>query len=240
MADAPHPPWALRGEILVAWVSGGSRRAAGGPAVAALPGGMRPLSGPWAVVATRYTASPIGAYLELSLAVPARLGLRPGWCVTSMLVSEAAAKVGSRLNWGLPAELARLTWAADGDERVLRWEDCGVEVRAAPWGPRLPVLVPARAVQRRGDGPVVVPRRLGGLLRPARVTVSVPAGVDGLPPEWPAVAGRHRGAVVSAARLLMRPARHPSGLLSTFRAPLSAVEPGLSYRSKAAVAEALE
>ena len=200
------------------------------------------MPGPWAVVATRYTASPIGPYLELSLAVPARLGLRPGLCVASMVVSEAAAKVGSRLNWGLPAELGRLTWAADGDERVLRWEDCGVSVRAVPWGPRLPVVVPTRAVQRRGDGPVVVPRRWGGFVRPAKVTVSVPASaseVDGLPGEWLAVAGSHVGAAVSAARVLMRPARHPSGLLSSFRAPLSAVEPGLSYRSKAA-AEALE
>jgi hypothetical protein len=237
MTDAPHAPWALRGEIVVAWVGG--RGLPGVRGTVSLPNEVRPLPGPWVVVATRYTASPIGPYLELSLGVPARLGLRPGYCVASMVVSEAAAKVGSRLNWGFPAEVGRLTWSADGDERVLRWEECGIEVRGVARGPRLPVLVPTRAVQHRADGPVVVPRRVGGLLRLARVTVSAPSVEDGLPSEWSTVAGSHRGVVVSAARMLMRPSRHPSGLLSTFRAPLSTVEPGLSYRSEPA-AEALQ
>lgn len=235
MHEAPHAPWALRGEVLVAWVGRlGSQ--------AVLPEGVQPLPGPAFVFGVRYTASPIGPFVEFGVAEPARLGLRPGLCVTALVVSEPAAKVGLRCNWGYPAEVGQLTWSADADERVLRWENRGIEVRARALGPRLPAFVGVRSVQRRGDGPVVVPRRLAALFRFARGAVEVPAGD---PLAW--LAGPHPGAVLSAARLLMRPARHPSGLLSSFRAPLRAAEPGLSYRGaghaaarSSAAAEALQ
>ena len=198
-----------------------------------LPAGVRALPGPAVLIGCRYMDSPVGPYTELSVAEPARLGLRPGLCVTSMVVSEAAAKVGNRLNWGFPALLGSLEWSADADCRVLRWAEGGVEVRATCRGPRVPAVVPMRSLQARGDGPVMVPRRLAAVARFARVSVT--AGEESS--AW--LAGLHRGAVLSSARLLVRPARHPSGLLSSFRAPLQAPEPRLSYRSEAA-AEALQ
>lgn len=236
MSEAPHAPWALRGEVVLAWAWRPPTPSA------PLPEGVLPLPGPVAVVGVRYTVSPVGPYLELAVAQPARLGLRPGLCVTTSVVSEPAARVGYRLNWGVPAEVGRLSWSADADDRVLRWEDRGVEMRVHGVGPRFPAVVPTRSVQRRGDGPVVVPRRLAALLRFARTAVVVP--VDD-PLAW--LAGPHPGALLSAARMLVRPARHPSGLLSSFRAPLRAAEPGLSYRGPAtggagssAAAEALQ
>lgn len=243
-AYAPHAPWALRGEVVAAVVGGRHRSLVGAGGVgnagdvgARLPAGVRPLPGPAVALGVRYTDSPVGAYLELSVWEPARLGLRPGWCVSAMVVSEAAAKVGCRLNWGLPAQLGELEWSAEGDVRVVRWAEGGVVLRAVPRGRVvLPVVLPMRSVQERSDGPVLVPRRLGALLRRARVEVAVePGGEEGL--SW--LAGVHGGAVLSAARLVVRPARHPSGVLSSFRAPSRAAEPRLSYRSKAA-AEALE
>lgn len=235
MHEAPHAPWALRGEVLVAW----ARRQADGVRV---PAGVQPMPGPALVFGVRYTASPVGPFFELAVAVPARLGLRPGFCLLAHAVSEPAAKVGLRCNWGFPADVGRLTWGVDGDERVLRWEDRGIVLRAVPVGPRLPVVVGVRSVQRRGDGPVVVPRRLLALGRLARAGVEVPAD-DEL--AW--LAGPHGGAVLSSARVVMRPARHPLGLLSSFRAPSRAAEPGLSYRGSAptparsaAAAEALQ
>lgn len=216
MHEAPHAPWALRGEVVVAAASG-----------------------PVFVYGVRYTDSPVGPYLEFGVAVPARIGLRPGLRSVLVVVSDAAAKVGCRLNWGLPAELGRLTWSVDGDERVLRWEERGVELRAVPVGVRVPAWLPVRGVQRRGDGPVLVPRRVTAMLRFARVSVSVgeSVGGDGVAGDdaLAGLAGRHGGAVLTGARLLMRPARHPSGVLSSFRAPLREIEPGLSYRAESAV-----
>lgn len=219
MVDAPHAPWALRGEAVVGWVRIDRQHRQ------ALPAGLHPLPGPAVVSGVRYTASPVGPFLELSVAQPARLGLRPGLCITAMVVSQPAAKAGTRVNWGLPAEVGRLTWAVDGDERVLGWDDGGVVVRGAPVGLRVPLLLPVRSVQRRGDGPVVVPRRVAALVRPARTTVEVEGG-DEHPWAW--LAGPHPGALLATARLLLRPARHPSGLLSSFRAPLRAPEPLVS------------
>ena len=208
-----------------------------------LPEGLQSLPGPAVVAGVRYTSSPVGPFLELVVAVPARLGLRPGFFAVADAVSEPAAKVGLRCNWGFPAEVARLTWSADGDERVVRWEERGLELRARPFGLRVPVVARVRSVQRRGDGPVVVPRRLLSLARLARTAVEVPP--DDAELAW--LAGPHGGLVLSSARLVMRPARHPSGVLSSFRAPLRAAEPGLSYRGGAvgaarssATAEALQ
>ena len=210
---APHAPWAVRGEVLVAlvrWRDGRPGR---------LPAGVRPLPGPAAVVAVRYTDSPVGPWLELAVAEPARLGLRPGLCVTTMVVSEVAAKVGNRLNWGLPAEVGRLEWFAEGDGCELVWRERGIVVSGRPVGPVVPAALPVRSVQRRGDGPVLVPRRLAALLRMARTEVTVP-GDDSLE----GLRGRHPGALLRSVRMVIHPARQPSGALSSFRAPLRAPE----------------
>jgi hypothetical protein len=191
-----------------------------------LPDGLRPLPGPLLVVANRFTDSPVGPYLELAIARPARLGLRPGWCFTTMVVDRPEARLGGRLNWGFPKDLGRLVWAHDGDDRELRWSDRDICVRGVPSKLVLPFLVPMRALQRRGDGPVVVPARMRGRARRASVTVYAPQD-DPLGP----AAGTHRGVHLAGMHFVVRPARQPVGRASTLLAPLRAPEPALSWRT---------
>ena len=174
-------------------------------------------------MAVRYAGSPVGPYLELAVGEPARLGLRIGWCITTMVVDSAESRTGGRAAWGFPKELGTLVWERDGDERALRWSERQLTVRGVPSRLRLPVLVPVRALQRRTDGPVVVPGRLRGLARLATVTVDVPPD-----DQLSSLAGPHRGCTVDGMRFIVHPARHPFGLTSSLRAPLHAPEPALS------------
>jgi hypothetical protein len=211
----PHAPWELAGECIVgaAW-----RR----EARSALPEGIAALPGPVVIIGVSYSASPVGPYLELALAEPARLGVRPGLCVTTMVVNATQSRVAGICNWGFPKELGTLTWVSDGSVSSLTWAEGGLTLVAEAATVRsLPVVVPLRALQRRSDGPVVVPGRVRGRARMAEVTVRVDEGTSG----WIAsLAGRHRGVVVRGLRLVVDPARHPSGLTAPLRAPLGAPE----------------
>src|SRR5438270_2715002 len=152
MTAGHEAPWTLRGELIVAlsW----RRRQLGLPSE--LPGELRPLPGPTVLVGERVTDSPVGPHVGLLVAEPARIGLRPGWCVTMAVTTCADGRVASHLNWGVPAELGVLRWSADGDDRELWWEERGLVVRARAARRGLPFLVPYRALQRRADGPVVI------------------------------------------------------------------------------------
>ena len=96
------------------------------------------MPGPLVVSAARFTESPVGPYLELSVAEPARLGARIGLCMTLMVVDSPESRLGGRLNWGLPKQLGTLRWLAEGDQRTLAWEDCDLVVRGARRGRRRP------------------------------------------------------------------------------------------------------
>ena len=165
----------------------------------------------------------MGPYSEMIVAEPARLGLRPGLCVTTNVVDVPAARVGGRLNWGFPKELGTLVWDKDGDQRELRWVDRGMVVRGRRSGPVVPLYIPFRNVQRRGDGPVVVPFSVRGRGHLARIEVELG---DNDPLVW--LAGAHRGLVVDGLHFTLDPARLPAGLTSTLRAPLTAPEPAMS------------
>jgi len=227
---APSAPWRLVGEVLLGWVRAPRELRS------LLPKGVGALHGRAALVAVSYSHSPVGPYLELSLALPARLGLRPGLCVVFQVVSSPEARLGYRTNWGLPATVGPLSWSAEGHERVLRCDEPGIELRGLPVGPTFPALVPVRSVQRRTDGPVVLPRRFLALVRLSRTTVVVADSADGhAGVGLHALAGVHPGAVMAGARILARPARHPAGLWSSLRAPLAAPEPALAGPAGAGV-----
>lgn len=217
---APHAPWVLAGEWAIALTTSSASTAD------ALPQGLRPLPGPILVTAARYDDSPVGPFIEFGVAVPARVGLRPGYAVVAAAVSVPLARLGYRVNWGLPAELGTLIWEVDGDSRRVVWEERGLELAVEARGPSLPLLLPVRTVQRRADGPVVIPRRVRGRGRWARATVEVRddegrGDVEG----FDDVTGKHAGALLSGARFVVRPARRPAGVLSSLRAPLTVPEP---------------
>jgi hypothetical protein len=191
--------------------------------VGELPEGLGRIPGPCQVVAARYDDSPVGPYRELAVGEPAHLGARLGVCITTMAVTSVDSRLGGRVNWGFPKELATLVWLDEGDDRVLRWEERGIVVRATPVGPPLPVLLPLRALQRRADGLVSVRGYGRGRGRVARVEVTVPED-DRLA----GIAGRHKGLLVAGLRLVVNPARRPVGLTATLGAPLRAPEPALS------------
>ena len=201
MAD---PPWLLLGEGLLAWVPPPVR------AAVPLAPGLAPLPGPAAVIAMAYDDSPVGPFLELSVVVPARLGLRPGLSTVVMVVSSPEARLALRQTWGLPAEVGGLRWEASGESRSMTWEGRGVAVRARPRGPALPVLVPVRSVQWREGGAVVLPRRVRARARFAACQVDVDAE-DAL--AW--AAGPHRGMVLRGARIAAAAARRPAGVVSS-------------------------
>ncbi|MEW6152372.1 MAG: acetoacetate decarboxylase family protein [Actinomycetota bacterium] len=217
MTPAPHAPWALTGECVVAWARWRGPR--GG-----LPAELGRLPGPCTVTAARFDTSPVGPYRELAVSEPARLGARLGMCVTTMVVDSSESRIGGRQNWGFPKELGTIHWEADGPERLLVWQERGVRVVAVPSGPAVPVVMVLRALQRRADGVVVVPGRLWGRGRLSRVEVET-AAADPLA----ALAGSHRGLLVSGLHLRVDPARRPTGLAATLRAPLRAPEPALSW-----------
>ena len=189
-----------------------------------LPEGLHRVPGPFSLSGTRFDDSPVGPYRELAVGEPARLGARIGMCMTTMVVTSVDARLGGRVNWGFPKELGTLVWLDEGDDRVLRWEERGIVLRASPVGPALPVLLPLRAVQRRADGLVSTWGRARGRGRVARVEVEVPED-DPLA----ALAGPHHGLMVAGMRMVMSPARRPVGLAASFRAPLRAPEPALSW-----------
>jgi hypothetical protein len=214
---APHAPWQLSGECVVAVVR--RRR----PDVV-LPAGLSRLPGPAFVCAVRYTDSPVGPYVELAVMEPARLGLRVGMCVVAMVVTSADSRVGGILNWGLPKELGTLAWTPVEGGVELAWKERDVRIASRPYGRRaLPALVPMRGLQRRADGPVVVPGRVRGWARLARVSVTVAGADDPLG----VYAGTHWGLQIRGLHLRMDAARTPAGLLSSLRAPLQAAEPAL-------------
>ena len=210
-------PWVLSGESVIGLARCRAR-------LGAMPSGIRRVPGPVLVAAVRYAGSPVGPYHELAIGEPARLGIRLGWCITTMVVDSAESRVEGRTGWGFPKELGALTWDRDGDERELHWSERGIVVRGVPTRWRLPALVPVRALQHRDDGPVVVPGRLRGVARLARVTVAVGADDDPLAP----LAGPHRGCTVDGMRFVVRLARHPFGITSSLPAPLHPPEPALS------------
>ena len=213
--SAPLAPWELAGESIV-----GLARWRGAPV--RLPAGLSRVPGRTLVSATRYTESPVGPFVELVVGHPARLGLRFGWHISEAVVTEADARLGGRLNWGFPSDMADLSWEIDGEERAVVWLSRGLTVRGRPRGMPLPWLVPVRALQRRSDGFVIVPGHQRGRARLARVFVEAKPD-DRLA----AIEGRHPGVMVAGLRATVRPARAPLGLAKSLVAPLRAPEPAV-------------
>ena len=233
MAGSFEPPWRMRGETILAWAR--MKRTTRRSLSRSLPQGVRMLPGlPAVVVGVAYQDSPVGPYHELAIGVFGRIGLRPGLSAVLQVVDAPEARKVYRQHWGLPTDLGTFLWSRDDDERTMRWEERGVVLRGVPVGFRIPMGVPMRSVQRRSDGPVVLPRRLWCLMRLARTTVEVaePLNEQEIDLDW--LAGPHPGAMLNHMRIVAGLARHPTGALSSLRAPLvprTSAEPALSAAS---------
>ena len=198
----PAPPWPCRVEATLWW------HRATPAALDTLPPALRArVRLPVTVGAfLRYPDSPVGPYEEV-LACPAILdgGRGPGLLHASVpfiAVDSAASVSGGREHWDLPKVLAtfrrqgpRVSAAADG------W---AVTATVRAFGPPLPVAAWFRVTQPGpGGGTRTARSRVRGLARPARVLVEVDPA-DPLS-AW-VVPGRHPGARLTRARLLVGPA----------------------------------
>jgi hypothetical protein len=197
MAPAPtDAPWSLRGEAVVAFCGGRT-----------------------VMIGERYDASPVGPFLMLGVARMSRVGLRIGLRFSTMVVNNHDRLAAGRRNWGMPGELGTLSWASAAGETVLVWHERNIELRARPRGRGFPLYAPGRLVQRRADGPVVVPTRVRGRARSADAEVIVPDEDERAP-----LAGRRRAVVITGMAMKLLVARRPAGSLWSALAP-SPAEP---------------
>ena len=197
----PAPPWPTRVQAVVWW------HRAPPAALAALPAALRArVRLPLVVGAfVRYLDSPVGPYDELIGAVL----YRPLHAHVPFICVDSVPSIhGGRAHWALPKAMARFHREEDGP--VAATGD-GWRVAAAPQprGPRLPALAVLSTTQLDGDGRERTARSTArGRARLGRVVVQVGtdrAGEPGSIAGW-LRAGRHRGAVLSAA-LQVGPAR---------------------------------
>lgn len=183
----PAPPWACRVEAVVWW------HRARPQARESLPPGTRAGLPVTVGALITYLDSPVGPYREV-LACPVLL--RGGGLVRTTVpfiaVDSVPSIAGGRAHWALPKVLASFAGPrADGDG----WH---LAARPSPYGPPLPVAARFTTTQ---DGVRAARSCVRARARLARVEVDG----DGLPP-W-LVPGRHPGAVLSCARLLVGPPR---------------------------------
>jgi hypothetical protein len=157
---------------------------------------------PVILIAARYDSSPVGAYLELAVARPGRPGPRPGLTVTTMVVDSEDSRRHGRALWAFPKQLGTLRWIEEDGRVTFLWEERGLVLRARSVGPGLPVFAPFRARQERGGDHLLVPGRLTGTGRVARLEASIPAG-----DELAGLSGPHLGMWVRRLRLVVHPAR---------------------------------
>jgi hypothetical protein len=175
----------------------------------ALPEGFRRTFGPVLVVATRYYASPVGPFMTLVIAEPTRLAGRSAHTATLVVTDTLAAQVGMRLNWGIPAELAPLSWFDRGGELELVWADRGFSMTGEPRRLIVPIISSMRGLQMRSDDPVLVPGSIRGIARLARVTITTAEG-----DQLAALSGKHRGVVMNGAKYVAQPAVTPAGWMA--------------------------
>lgn len=221
MSLEDEPNWALLGEGIVAF----ARRRKG--VLPPLPYGLHRIPGPVVILVENFIDSPVGPYVSLSIGEPVRLGLRPGFYFSTSVLSSTNARRIGRLRWGFPHELGSLVWSTDANVRSVIWDERQMEVRASVASRPMPILLPLRVIQRRGDGAVVIPTRLKALAYRSRVEVALKAG----DPLF-SIGGVHRGFVLSGMLIRRNAARRALGWISTLRAPVHSAEPGVLGMNK--------
>jgi hypothetical protein len=202
--STPGAPWRVRMSALL-W-----RHRARPEASAALPHPLTPKrSGITNAGFVRYAETPVGAYGEVMAApVTLRGGLLPRVHVPFIAVDSVPSVHAGRAHWALPKVLASFTWPEDGlDAGVIRADGDGwwLSARVVHTGPRIPLFGRSVNAQVRPDGRVGISST--GMRGWARVvTIDVDMDPTASFASW-LVPGRHRGVLLTNARLSMGAAR---------------------------------
>lgn len=207
--------WEMSGEAISVLIPRNRR-------IVQLPAGLHRLPGPALVVAQRFVDSPVGPFMCVSVGEPARVGLRAGFFFGVSAVDNPEVRRMARHLWGFVHEVGRLSWSSDAASRSLEWDERGLRVSAEVSRVRMPLLMPGRAVQRRSDGPVLVPTKVSGVARRALVEFAVPDD-----DELSALIGVRRGHAIDGLALRRRPARAARKPLPSLRRPATSPEPGV-------------
>lgn len=205
----------MNGEAIVALISRNRR-------MMHLPAGIHRLPGPAFVIAQRFIDSPAGPFLCVSVGEPARVGARIGYFFGASAVDNPDVRRMARHLWGFVQELGHLTWTSDATSRSLVWEERGLSISAEIGRLRVPLIAPGRALQRRSDGPVIVPAKVSGFARRSRIELAIEEDDDLAP-----LIGVHGGWAIDGLAVKRHPARRPQGLLSRLRPPMTSPEPGV-------------
>jgi hypothetical protein len=157
----------------------------------------------------RYAETPVGAYSEVMAApVSLRGGLLPRVHVPFIAVDSLPSVHAGRAHWALPKVLATFTWPESApDDAAVRADGDGwwLSARVVHTGPRIPLLGRSTNVQVRPGGRVGLAAT--GMRGWARiVTVEVEVDPAASLASW-LTPGRHRGVLVTKARLSMGAAR---------------------------------
>lgn len=207
--------WSLSGEVLACFVRGGR--------ILKLPASVRALPGPGLLLVERYTESPVGAFCALNYGEPARIGMRAGYFFGIVGVNSAHALRVVRSHWGLPAVLGSLTWERSADACRVEWPERGLCIEADVARLAMPFLLPARAMQSRHDGLVLVTSRVRSSLgRHCTYTL----GVDDHQP-LSRLAGTGHGMLISHAQVRRGPAKRVAGRFLPLRLAQPSAEPGI-------------
>ncbi|MFL6239550.1 MAG: acetoacetate decarboxylase family protein [Actinomycetes bacterium] len=155
----------------------------------------------------KYAETPVGPYSEVMSAVSVQGGMLPRVHIPFIAVDSLSSVQAGRTHWALPKVPASFTWRgaesahADGDGWWL-------SARVVHTGPRIPLFGRSTNVQVRPDGRTGLSST--GMHGWARVvTVQVHVDPNASFASWVAP-GRHRGVLVTHARLSMGAARWSS------------------------------
>lgn len=148
----------------------------------------------------RYDETPVGPYSEVMGAVAVSGGLLPRVHIPFIAVDSVASVHGGRTHWALPKVLANFTWQGPDDVRA-DGDGWAMAARVVGTGPRIPMFGRSTNVQVRPDG--YVGTSSTGIRGWGRVvTFDVDVAPSASFASW-LVSGRHRGVLVTGARLSM-------------------------------------
>jgi hypothetical protein len=152
----------------------------------------------------QYAETPVGAYSEVMGAMSVEGSLLPRVHIPFIAVDSLPSVHAGRAHWALPKVMAAFTWQSPGEVRA-EADGWWISARVVHTSIRIPLLGRSTAAQVRPGGAVGVSST--GMRGWARVvTVQVDVDPRASFAKW-MVSGRHRGVLVTGARLSMSAAR---------------------------------